>query len=281
MLTLFTIPRSFTGQTGIRQRNAIGTWLRSIPDVEVMLMGDDPGVDAVAAELGVVHVPDVKRNEFGTPLLDSAFHIAEERARHDLIGYINTDILVLDDFVAALRHVTLSKFLVIGRRTDLDHDDAIVFDGAWKQRLLARAHEHGSLMHPYGSDYFVFRKKTGLAQLPPFAVGRPKWDNWFIANAQRIGVPVIDITPVACVIHQNHGYGHVAQSRGKTYEGPEGDRNLDLTQGLYGSVLDSDYRLTAAGLKRNTKLRWVGLRMWYFVDKRVKRLQNAMSASSG
>jgi hypothetical protein len=271
MISLFTIPRSFTGSTGVRQRNAIGTWLRAIPDVEVMLLGDDPGVSDVALELGVRHLPDVRRNDFGTPFLDSAFALAQQHATHDLLGYINTDILLMDDFVAALKRTASDRALIFGRRTDLDVESLLDLGDGWQQRLAALARREGTLMHPYGSDYFIFRKDTGLCELPPFVVGRPGWDNWFIARALQLGMPVIDITASCVAVHQNHGYGHVPAARGKAWEGPEGDRNYDLAGGMYASILDATHRLTARGIVKNTKARRLFLRVWYAIVKRCAR----------
>jgi hypothetical protein len=271
MISLFTIPRSFAGSTGVRQRNAIGTWLRAIPDVEVLLLGDDPGVADVATELGVRHIPAVRRNEFGTPFLDSAFALAEERARHDLLGYINTDILLISDFVEALQRVPYERSLVVGRRTDLDVEELLDFNERWQQELRQRATRDGKLLHPYGCDFFVFRKRTGLTELPPFVVGRPGWDNWFIARALQLAIPVVDITPVSLAVHQNHGYAHVPAARGKAWEGPEGDRNYGLAGGMYASILDATHRLTARGVVKNRKARRLFLRVWYAIVKRCAR----------
>lgn len=89
----------------------------------------------------------------------------------------------------------------------------------------------GELYTPLGMDYFVFPRGCGLAELPPFAVGRPGWDNWYLYHARRLGVPVIDGTSEIMAVHQNHGYGHVPMARDGTWMGPEGDRNLALIGG--------------------------------------------------
>ena len=43
MFTLFTTPKPFQGHIGVIQRNALRSWKRLHPDVEVMLFGDDEG----------------------------------------------------------------------------------------------------------------------------------------------------------------------------------------------------------------------------------------------
>ena len=41
--------------------------------VEIILGGNDFGIAENAAEFGAVHLPEIETNEFGTPLLHSAF----------------------------------------------------------------------------------------------------------------------------------------------------------------------------------------------------------------
>ena len=69
-LTILAMPKPFRGHIGIIQRNAIRSWTLLRPSCEIVLFGDDTGVSAAAAELGVRHVPNVARNEYGTPLVN-------------------------------------------------------------------------------------------------------------------------------------------------------------------------------------------------------------------
>ena len=52
-LTIFACPKGFVGRAGEIQRNAIRSWVRLGPDVEVILLGDDEGVAEAAQELGM------------------------------------------------------------------------------------------------------------------------------------------------------------------------------------------------------------------------------------
>ncbi|MGQ9834042.1 MAG: glycosyl transferase family 2, partial [Candidatus Villigracilaceae bacterium] len=71
LLTLFSAPKPFTDpHIAVIQRNAIQSWLR-LPDVEVILLGDEAGLAQVAAEFGVKHLPEVACNPSGTPLISS------------------------------------------------------------------------------------------------------------------------------------------------------------------------------------------------------------------
>jgi hypothetical protein len=188
-------------------------------------------VRETALEMGARWLP-VETNDYGTPLLDSAFREARAHARHDLLCYVNADIILMSDVLSAVSSIRFRDFLMAGQRWNLDVREPLDFtDGGWEHALRARAHREGELYPPYGIDYFVFRRHGPLGNLPPFAVGRPTWDNWFIYDARRQGVPVVDATGAVMAVHQNHDYTHVKQRKGPTWEGPEGDRNLALAGG--------------------------------------------------
>ena len=53
MLTIFTITKPFIGNNEIIQRNAIQSWKFLIPSCEIILCGDDQGVQEVAKEYEV------------------------------------------------------------------------------------------------------------------------------------------------------------------------------------------------------------------------------------
>jgi hypothetical protein len=254
MLTIFTVPKPFAGHIGIIQRNAIQSWRRLRPACQVFLCGNEAGTAETAAALGADQIPAVELNEFGTPLLSSVFAAVEARAAHDLICYVNADIILLSDFAEAARRIAESKqrFLMVGQRWDIDVTEPLDFERPdWEQAIRLSVERAGSLHPPSGSDYFVFRRGT-VGALPPFAVGRPGWDNWMIYRARHQRAAVVDATRVTLVVHQNHAYGHVKQSTGPAWEGPEGDRNLSLIGGsdrIY-TLADATHRLTAGGVRR-------------------------------
>ena len=97
MLTLFTTAKPFVGHNAIIQRNALKSWTLLHPDVEVILFGDDDGAAETARELKLRHEPYVARSEYGTKRLDYMFSTARAIARHDILCYINCDIILMDD----------------------------------------------------------------------------------------------------------------------------------------------------------------------------------------
>ena len=206
---------------------------------------------AAALELGVESMTSIRCNEFGTPFLDSVFSQAHEQARFPILCYVNSDIILMDSFMDAVARIDMNRFLAIGQRTNLDLTDPIDFsDPAWRLALLQQCAGKGKLFSSFGIDYFVFTRNSNLHNLPPFLVGRPRWDNWFIFNARKRRVPIVDMTSVCLVIHQNHGYAHIPQWGGKSWNGPEAVWNSGLFSNLVGntkhvfSVKDSTFLLT-------------------------------------
>ncbi len=250
MLTIFTIPKSFSGRINIIQRNAILSWTMLRPKCEIILFGDEEGVAETAKEFTIRHVSEIKKNEFSTPLLDSAFNLAQELATNNIMVYVNADIILMSDFIPAIQSVKKPLFLLSGRRWDLDIKEEIKFDEAdWEDELGNLVAKEGKPHGFSGIDYFVFPRNL-QHDLPSFAVGRPGWDNWLIYRIRSLGIPVIDATIAISVVHQNHDYSHCLG--GKRDKGPEAQKNFELAGGFSNmlSLRDADRVLTKNGLKK-------------------------------
>lgn len=253
-LTLFGIPKPFTGHIGVIQRNAIRSWSLLRPQAQVILFGEDEGTKEFADEIGVHHVPEVKKSEQGTPLLSDMFQKVRQLATTDLLGYVNSDILLLDDFQSAVANVAENlqgDFLMIGRRINTDIVEEFDFDAPnWREVVRKQTETIGQLAPRVCKDYFVFPKHL-YQDLPDFAVGRANWDNWMVFHAHEQGVPVVDATAVTTVVHQNHAYQHLGKGMAEAYMGPEAKANQVLAGGsrlVKGSV--ANWVLTPEGLRR-------------------------------
>jgi hypothetical protein len=269
-LTLFTIPKAFADpHVALIQRNALASWQALAPEVEVLVMGDDPGVAEAARAHGAAHLRSINTNEFGTPLLDSAFAQAAAHGSGQLLCYLNADIVLLDDFLPAVRRLPQRPHLAIGRRWNCDVDSELEFaDGGAALRGWAR--REGTLDQGRGSDYFVFPAGTDFG-LPPFAVGRPGWDNWMIGRALELGLPLIDMTESVTAVHQNHDYRHVAGATATDWEGPEAQRNRQLASGIdryTHTPYNATHLLTPGGLRRPRSYRHMRARLEAFVALR-------------
>lgn len=232
MLTLFAIPKPFRKPFDLIQRNAIRSWMHLDPDIQILLMGDDPGTREIASELSLEHLPEVPRSEYGTPLVNGLFGLAESHARHQVMCYVNCDIILMPDFPKAIRRVvrTGDVFFVTGRRWTSPVEEPLEFSDGWDRRLRKHVRRHGKRDGAGSNDYFVYLKGT-LGEIPPFAIGRPAYDNWLLYNAIRRRLRLIDITPSIMAIHQRHDYSHDTGGRLNVREGPEAQRNRELAGG--------------------------------------------------
>ena len=254
LITLFTVPKTFAGHVGVIQRNAIGSWKQLKTHVDVVLCGDDDGVGEAAREFGVRHIPDVERNEYGTPLLSSVFNAARAASETPFLAYVNADIILFRDLVAAAAQLP-GTHLMVGGRWDLEVGEELDFGRSWESSLRQRLKTTGVRALPVWIDYFVLSRDSPLVSLPPFAVGRPYWDNWMIYRARSLNIPVVDATLSVDAVHQNHDYGHVRDRRGRRWHGPEADANAALAGLPKGdlpviSLHHATHVLTSKGIRR-------------------------------
>ena len=249
-LTLFTIPKGFTGRTGMIQHNALKSWTLLSPRPQIILFGNEPGVAETAAELGLTHIPEVETNEYGTPLIHSIFAKAQSLANTPYVAYVNTDIILLSSFTseAARLPVEGPHCLTVGRRHDLMVWDPIDFsDTEWERNIVVRVKNEGLLDASSGIDYFMFTK--GLYnEIPPFAVGRTCWDNWLLWRALSIGGRLVDASRRIMIIHQEHPYTHVKGGANEIWNGVEAQRNRDLAQGGLATIRNANFCLEEGGI---------------------------------
>src|SRR6266540_4843657 len=254
LITLFSAPKPFTNpHIATIQRNAIRSWTL-LPDVEIILLGEEIGLAKNARDLGVKHIPNVKCNDNGTPLISSMFQIARDASQHshsDLLCIINADMILMPDFLeAAMESRSLllrrrqQKFVLLSQRWDLDITQPIEFTEGWQNRLRSTVHHQGQLHRPAGSDFFLF-PLSSYFDIPNFTIGRAGWDNWMIYKARKEKWVVIDCTPSVMIVHQNHDYSHLPGGK-PHYEHPDTNENIRLAGGqaaIRYTILDSTHRL--------------------------------------
>lgn len=262
MLTLFACPKPFTDpHIATIQRNAIASWKKLSPEPEIIILGDEEGVEEFCREMGVTHVGQIARNEYGTPLVSGLFEAAERVARNDILAYVNSDILLMSDWMETVRRVCKEipgQFLLGGQRWDMDIKEKLLFDASWEERMKTRIRTEGKSGSPRGIDYFVFRKGM-WDRMPPFALGRFWYDNWLLYRAGRLGAKVVDATEVVKVVHQNHGYAHHGMVNRDWASTPEARENQRLSSELKHpyTLEDVPWRLLPGGIKFSfTRMVW-------------------------
>ena len=257
-LTLFTTCKPFVGNVARLQRNALRSWALG-PLCNVVVFGDEPGVREICEDFGFCQVPTVERTALGTPLVSHLFEAVENATRADLLAFVNADIMLTSDLIAAFEAVQnrFERFLMIARRWNVDlAEDWDFMSPSWEAKLRAYVREHGTIEPSYGGvDLFVYRR--GLwKHLQPFAIGRTRWDSALIYEARKLGAPVIETTRVVTAVHPNHGYPLDPQDTAGVFKGPEALRNQSLLGGdeFIFTSLNATHVLTESGFRQNRVL---------------------------
>jgi hypothetical protein len=261
MITLFTTPKAFAGHVNVIQRNALQSWKLLHPDVEVILFGDDEGAAVVCRELGIRHIPEVRRNGYGTKYLAGIFDQAQEVAAHDILCYVNCDILLMPDFRRAVESIAKfqKSFLLAGRRWDVDIQVPMVFQRPdWERHVRYLVLQTNRQRPAQWIDYFVFSKGLYYKKIPEFVIGRPGWDNWLIWFALSARVPVVDLSRDVCAVHQNHDYSYHPQGETGVWQGEEAQENYRLLENnrKFRTLESAGYILQSGQLRRN-HVRWL------------------------
>lgn len=230
-LLIFACPKPFVEPFTIIQQNAINSWKQlhgKYVETEIYLLGDEIDVEQHATQLNVKHIPDIKKNQYGTPLVDDIFKtikkigIESQEQNPDetvVCCYINADIIVFPEFVKNIvsfirarekqtfrdkcKHADPNRYLLIGARWDTDNVPEIDFeDNEWGGFLTDHAEKHGQAHGCWGIDYFIFSPTT-FGYIYPFALGKFVWDRWLVGNVFRNDSITVDITKTNFIVHQN------------------------------------------------------------------------------
>ena len=256
-MTIIITPKGFDREhIAMIQRNAIRSWKALGNDVDIMLIGDDPGVEENAEMLGVRFFRDVRRNSSGTPMLDDIFRIARENSDSPILAYVNADIILKKDFLDITKKIMAEedKFLLVGQRWDLDVRKDLEFPDGWEisfdQDLASRGRRHPA----GGSDYFIFPRGI-FTSIPAFAIGRSGWDNWMFYEARVKGWKLINCSKSINIIHQDHDYAHLPNGL-PHYRQPESADNVKAAGGkrTIFTLLDCNYETDESGNISTAKL---------------------------
>ena len=253
MLTLFTCPRAFEGHTGIIQTNALCSWRALGFGVSRPLVVLSDGTEPTPPDGPALRYVPVACDAHGTPLVSSVFERGAAVATTPLVGYVNSDIILLDDFMPAVERAAAAfpgPFLMIGQRIDLNVPLPLTFRLGWQTRLRKEAARRGTLHQSAGIDYLVYRPGT-LGELPPFALARWRWDNWIVWHVLEQGHPVIDATRVITAIHQNHDHSHHGEAG--IQQTALNDRLVHVTGGRLCRISDATHIMTQDSIKIREK----------------------------
>ena len=226
MITICTTYKPFLGNDDIRQRNSLLSWFALAPNVEVMVFGSPAAPSDIAARFDAKHFPDHDWNGTGMPRIDKMFEFVQARARHDLISYINGDIVLGSDYLQALQSIPSKSFLMVGERWETKHLEQIpnaTISCIVNYRKVVQA-SPGFSAGPGAMDYFGFRRGS-IGQIAPLVPGAVLWDNFMVSYFKRCGFPVVDASHDVLAIHQTHAYKETTAQVRVLEDGPAARHN--------------------------------------------------------
>jgi hypothetical protein len=264
MLTIFTTPKPFRGHIHDIQWNALKSWTLLEPRPQILLLGNEFGAEDAARDLGLIHLPEIRRNKHGTPLLSDLLSQAQQHARFPTLMLANADIIFLPGLMQTISSIftVSSSCLITGRRTNLDVKGRRDFSPGWAKQLEDSVRQNGKVAGPTALDYFIFPKGL-LGAVPDFAYGRVYWDNWILFRARSLGADLVDASNGILAVHQNHDYSHVVSdgSSQSVWSGEEAFANRRLVlSGFLMTLDDANFRMDSGMLVPNRK--W-GHRCWF------------------
>lgn len=242
-MVIFTVPKHFRGEFDTIQNNAIDSWLAINPKPKIILLGNEKGVAEIARQKKLIHIKKIKKNTYGTPLLNDIFAKVQKKYKKEIFMYINTDIVLTDfsiDFIKILSK-KFDKFLAIGRRYEMEITDKMSKNKIKKKANFFDLQQKSSSW----MDYFIFTSGV-FEKVPPFALGRTFWDKWLVWYAIQKGISVVNITDQLFAIHQSHSYSMNNKTNLKNvWAGEQALENLKLAGGWSHSanVDDAEFKM--------------------------------------
>jgi len=251
MLTIITTPRPL-GLANNRMAflNAIRSWVRVEPRLEVLVFGGDR---ALIEEEGGYWVDG--REVYGRPYFDDFIGTAEILSSNDVLMYCTDHLILTSDLVPTVERVCEAfpgNFVIVGKRWQLDVREDIDFSNPnWEAILRGYVLWVDSLGSQAAKDYIIFRQPLDLS-VPNFIMGYPWYDTWFVWAALQAGYPVIDASATIMAIHQSHKFpeGNV-EARERT-PGGRYNRKLGISLGLdgKGAISHASHIITYDGISK-------------------------------
>jgi hypothetical protein len=205
LLRIISTCKPFVGDDAMRQRNAIRSWMTLVQPEEIVLVGDDDGVEEVCLEFGLTFRPDVDRVDGRLPSLASL--LTDEFVHStEFLCLVNADIVLPSSLITALEktRASLDLFLLTGERWGVSIKSDLSNEQLTGPQFFEHARAVGCLPGPHWIDYFVFPPAL-LSPVPPLAVAGYLWDHWIVGRALDNGAAVVDATNFVTAVHQDHG----------------------------------------------------------------------------
>lgn len=276
-VTIILSPRSFSHPVmGPRQRQVLfahsSCGSGGVPPPTLVLVSEEEGCAEVAQQMGAKHRPKVEKDSKGYDRLDKLIEEGEKEAPDGgAIALMNADCFPGPHFHYHLQqllevvHSTSSRpYLIVGARYVWQQDAAPPYNPTMTtpQHYVDQYINKRNAVRDDALDFFVFRKGS-FKGMPPFRVGRSRWDNWMMAHATRQQWTTVNggyQNPLLYVIHPEHTREHQFQGEEALQPYVHNERLADAAGGHmpHGLISSARYELIKCTCKRKYCLKYNG-----------------------
>lgn len=255
LLTIYSWPKSFADpHIATIQRNATRSWLLLEPKPNILVFGDEDGIDRHCSEFGLTRGLGTAEVVDNTVRIRDLATLAERNSDSEFYCFINADIILTGGFIESIQQASRlsGPFLMGASPWNVSITEDFAFGPNWELELSDRARAEDDCRPPHSCDWFVYRK-GGLRSVPDLLVGRWYIDNGLMWFARDNGYALVDATTGALTIHQRHDYRHIGDTSRRPGSQTRGaELNLKAiggTQGLF-TFNNATHQFTAQGLQR-------------------------------
>ena len=244
--------------------NAVRNWASFLPHIQPVLFTtfpEGPIIDIVRRHGWYIY-PNLKENEFGSPVLKEMFLSSFNRSKATLHGFVNGDILFdegLNKTLSKMKELnaTLKTSLLFGRRRNYNMTSSSVngtLPVLWRAmdvKGLANS-KNSTLFRMDAFDYFFVTRDYPFAKFKPLVISRSGFDTYFAAVTNTWGFTTIDGTGAISAIHQTDRDGNFAHTKPKNQSDTLYNRKLIGGKFHYGPGYATNAKYQATLDKNST-----------------------------
>lgn len=207
-LIFITIPRSFKEPYLNSQLNMLNAIRLYNPESEIIFYSDDDGVYEFAIKNNCIAPANIEKID-NLPLVNSALEYASSLFPDGYVCFINSDILVLDDLMPIISFINRTNFKKRFVLTAYRNEARIIKCLSNDELNSIKLSKKNIKGRHHALDIFLFPSAIiKKLNMPTYRVGRIGWDSWIAGNTRKLKIPLIDITSVIKVVHQEHPQSH-------------------------------------------------------------------------
>eukprot|EP00890_Picochlorum_soloecismus_P003920 jgi/Picsp_1/4529/NSC_06750-R1_protein len=229
---------------------AVKSWSRFADDVQpdeppivIGFVDDDQYCDTELKSLS--NVLCIQLNcPTGIPTISCLFEAASEYSTENSLAIFSNGDIVFPRKLSSAFNVSREKFGIfsmVGQRLDLTPSKWMHLTNSCSLEKIESFSEMHGILHPnYGIDFFVVPSNFLYLHHPGFYIGRWRWDNWMLYKLIQSGIPTVDASAAAPVIHfGEYKYNH--QTRSGNEENDLLAKALDQSRFLLGKTSNTQF----------------------------------------